>query len=144
MENKIEQVSEIQSEIQGDEETLDTIFNHLTNNFPRLQFKLKIPLKELFPEPKNRYLKSFWGNNSHADISVFRHQKLVCIIEPGGYHHFKDEKTRIRDQKKDIICHTNGVHCLRVANSIIKDLDLKVTRKLLKKYFYSENGLGGM
>lgn len=134
MQNKIEQAPEIQ----GDEGTLDIICNHLTSNFPRLQFKLKIPLKKLFPEPKNRYLKNFWGNNSHADISVFRHNRLVCIIEPGGYHHFKDEKTQIRDDKKDKICHINGINCLRIANSVTQHLNLKITKRLFRKYFYGK------
>lgn len=109
MENKIEQVSKIQ----GDEGVLDIIYNHLTNNFPRLQFKLKIPLKKLFPEPDNRYLRSIW-NFGHADIATFRHNNIVNIIEPGGSYHLQDDKQRLRDLKKDKLCKFNGVTCLRI------------------------------
>jgi len=122
--------------IQNDELIIEKLYSHLVNEFPRLRFKVKIPLKELFPEPENQWLKSFWNNNSHADISVFRHNKLICIVEPGGSAHFKDGRQKVRDSKKDRICKINGVNCLRIANSVINYLDKKITRKLLKKYFY--------
>jgi len=122
--------------IQNDEAVIEKLYSHLNANFPRLKFKVKIPLKELFPEPEDKWLKKFWSNNSHADIAVFRHGKLVAIIEPGGAAHFKDKKQKVRDSKKDKICKINGVNCLRIANSVINYLDEKITRKLLKKYFY--------
>lgn len=144
MENKIEKVSkdlkEQAPEIQGDEETLDIILNHLINNYLRLQFKLKISLRELFPEPENRYLKSIW-KYGHADISVFRHGELVNIIEPGGIHHLQNDKQRLNDLKKDKLCKLNGVTCLRIMNNVVDHLDDSITRKLFKKFFYSENGL---
>ena len=41
---------------------------------------------DCFPEPKK--YKGFWKHQwAHADISVFRHGKLICIIEPGGFQH---------------------------------------------------------
>lgn len=122
--------------IQNDEAIIEKLYSHLNTNFPRLKFKVKISLKELFPEPENKWLKSFWSNNSHADIAVFRHDKLVAIIEPGGSAHFKDEKQKVRDSKKDKICKENRINCLRISNSVINYLNKRITRKLLKKYFY--------
>jgi len=84
MENKIEQV-------QGDEEIIEKLYSYLVATFPRLNFKVKIPLKELFPEPENRWLNSIW-RYGHGDICTFRHGKLVALLEPGGHNHFSDEK----------------------------------------------------
>ena len=127
--------------IKDDKEIIDKLYLYLSNNFPRLKFKKKIFLKDLFPKPKNKWLQSFWNNNSHADISVFRHHKLVCIIEPGGWHHVKDEKQKIRDSKKDKICQENKIKCLRIFNNVVNgDLDNSKFRKLLKKYFYGRMG----
>lgn len=124
--------------IQSDEKIIEKLYSYLINEFPRLRFKIKIPLKELFPKPENKWLQSFWNNNSHSDISVFRHNKLTCIIEPGGWYHIKDEKQKVRDSKKYKICKINGINYLPVVNSGINHLDEKNTKKLLKKYFYGE------
>lgn len=126
--------------IQDDKAIIKNLHSHLISEFPRLEFKIKIPLRELFPEPDNRWLKSFWKNNSHADISVFRHNKLVAIIEPGGWYHAKDEKQKVRDSKKDKICKINKVNCLRIFNNVVNnDLNNPKFKKLLKKYFYGKS-----
>jgi len=122
--------------LQGDEEIIEKLLSYLRQNFPRLKFRSKVPLRELFPEPKGRYLKSIW-NHGHGDICVFRHNRLVCIIEPGGSAHFKDEKQKDRDRRKDKLCRENGVNCLRVSNSFVNYFSKLITKKLLKKYFYS-------
>ena len=124
--------------LQGDEEVLGKLSSYLNDSFPRLSFRMKIPLKELFPEPENNTLRKFWGNNSHADVSIFRHGKLVCILEPGGSAHFKDKKQKVRDKKKDRICQENGVNVLRVGNSFAGCLEKPITKKFLKKYFYGK------
>jgi len=130
MENKIEQV-------QGDEEIIEKLYSYLVATFSRLTFKVKVPLKDLFPEPDSKWLKSFWSNNSHADIAVFRHGELVCIIEPGGWFHAKDKRQKTRDSKKDKICWSNGVNCLRFFNDTVEQhLEKKITKRLLRKYFY--------
>lgn len=123
-------------EKQGDEEILKILSSWIINNF-RVNIKTKIPLKELFPEPEKKHLRKFWNNNSHADIAIFRHRKLLCIVEPGGKAHFSDKKQRTRDKKKDAICRINNIKCLRVSNGIIRDLDLPVTKQLFRKFFYS-------
>ena len=125
--------------LEKDEKIIEKLYSHLIDEFPRLKFKAKIPLKELFPKPEDRWLQSFWNNNSHADIAVFRHHKLVCIIEPGGWHHAKDKKQKIRDLKKDKICQKNKVNCLRIFNNVVdSDLENPKFKKLLKKYFYGK------
>ena len=125
--------------IQNDEEIIEKLYSYLIKDFSRLKFKVKIPLKILFPKPENKWLQSFWNNNSHADVAVFRHNKLVCIIEPGGWHHAKDKKQKVRDSKKDKICQENRVNCLRIFNNVVNsDLDKPIFRKLLKKYFYGK------
>lgn len=125
-------------EIQNDEKIIEKLYSYLINEFPRLGFKIKISLKELFPKPEDKWLQSFWNDNSHADISIFRHNKLICIIEPGGWYHAKDEKQKIRDLKKDKICRKNRINCLRIFNNVVEnDLKNPKFRKLLKKYFYS-------
>jgi len=124
-------------EIQNDEKIIEKLYSHLVNEFPRLEFKIKIPLKKLFPEPENKWLKSFWKNNSHADIVVFRHGRLVAIIEPGGWYHASNGKQKRRDLQKDLICQENRVNCLRIFNNVVvNDLDNLKTKRLLKKKFY--------
>ena len=129
--------------IQNDEEIIEKLYSYLIKDFSRLKFKVKIPLKILFPKPENKWLQSFWNNNSHADVAVFRHNKLVCIIEPGGWHHAKDKKQKVRDSKKDKICQENRVNCLRIFNNVVNgDLGKPIFRKLLKKNFYGKVGSG--
>jgi len=122
--------------MEGDEKVLEKLVSYLEETFPRLKFKVKVPLRELFPEPDSKWLKSIW-QFGHGDIVVYRHGKPVCIIEPGGNAHFKDEKQRDRDRRKDKLCRENGVNCLRVSNSFVDYFSKSITKKLLKKYFYS-------
>lgn len=131
MKNEIQRV-----DLEGDKETIDQLHEYLVLNFPRLDFKKKVLLRNLFPEPNSRWLKTFWNYGSHADIATFRHGELICIVEPGGAHHFKDEQQKVRDEKKDKLCRVNGISCLRLSNSMLNYLAIKQTRRLLKKYFY--------
>lgn len=126
--------------IQSDEEIIEKLYCYLKKTFnPRLRFEIKKPLRELFPKSENKWLLSIW-NYGHADISVSRHNRLICIIEPGGWYHAKDEKQKIRDLKKDKICKINKVNCLRIFNKVVEnDLDNPKFKKLLKKYFYGRD-----
>lgn len=122
---------------QGDEAILEEICDHIINHWNlKVSIKTKTPLREMFPEPKNKWLLSIW-RYGHADISIFKHNKLVAVIEPGGWHyHLKDEKQLLRDKKKDKLCELNNVNCLRVVNDIVNYLDLPKTKKLIRKYIY--------
>jgi len=125
---------------QGDEEVIEKLHFHLVRNFnPRLQFEIKKPLNELFPKPENQWLMSIW-KYGHSDISVFRHKKLVAVVEPGGWFHAKDTNQRVNDLKKDVLCKNNRVNCLRFFNDVVEnDLGLSKTKRLFKKYFYGKN-----
>ena len=121
---------------QDDVKGLQAIAFYIENNFRVTVGKIKTPLKELFPEPEKKHLQRFWGNNSHADIPVFRHHKLVCIIEPGGKAHFSDKKQRTRDKKKFAICKLNGVNLLHISKGVIRCLNDRKTKRLFRKYIY--------
>ena len=122
---------------QGDEKVIEKLATFIESNF-HLTVKIKVPLKKLFPEPEKKYLRHFWNCDSHADLAIFRHLKLVCIVEPGGFAHFSDRKQRIRDKKKDVICRNNNVNCFRIGNSVIGHLDLSIVKRQFRKYFYSQ------
>lgn len=121
---------------QGDEEILETLSSWITDNFRVTVGTPNTPLKELFPEPEKQHLKKFVENNSHADLPILRHDKLVCIVEPGGFAHFSDKKQRIRDKKKDAICRINNVNCLRISNDVVNHLHKTETKRLFRKYIY--------
>lgn len=122
--------------MRSDDKTIEDFVGWLRNNFPRLSFEVKKSLKELFPEPKK--YKPFWRHPwAHADISVFRHGKLVCILEPGGFQHITDKKQAVRDWKKKSICNENNVYFLPLMNQALKSREHKKFRRLLKNAFYS-------
>jgi hypothetical protein len=123
---------------QDDNGNIEKCINYLKDNF-RLNYKIKVPLKELFPKPEKKHLQSFWNNGSHADIAVFRHAKLICIIELNGYYHFKDKRQITRDKKKYAICKQNNINMLSIANGILNNLNKSIVKKLFKKYFYEIN-----
>ena len=131
MENRIDQVH-----LEGDEDILDLIGDWLTANF-RVTIRKKVPLRELFPRPEQKYLLNEWGYG-HADLSIYQHGRLNCIWEPGGSNHFRDEAQKLRDQRKDKLCEMNGVNCLRTPNSIVDQLHMKICKDLVRKYIYKE------
>lgn len=124
---------------QGDEHLLESFRYWLIENFPRLEFQIKMPLKKLFPKPAKEYLRPFWGNkNAHADVAVFRHHKLVCVVEPGGGQHLTDDKQKWRDEKKAQLCRSNGVNFLPLINSCLNYKETPNFKRLLKCYFYRQ------
>jgi len=134
------------SYLQGDEEIIEKLLEFLRAKFPRLKFKSKVPLRELFAEPESKWLKSIW-RFGHGDIVVYRHGKPVCIIEPGGFYHTKDETQKLRDKKKDKLCKLNGVNVLRIYNNTVYRFcnpkvppynGKQIFKRLLRRYFYSE------
>lgn len=121
--------------LQGDEEILETLLCYLHKAFPGLDFDQKIKLNQLFPEPESDYLRRFW-KLAHADITVYRHGKLCCVLEIGGKAHFSDKIQKLRDSKKDKLCKLNSINCLRVSNSFLNDLAKPMSKRLLRRYFY--------
>jgi len=123
--------------IQGDELIIEKISDYIINKYNlKVSIEIKKPLRELFPKPESKGLHSIWSYG-HTDISIYRHNKLVCIIEPGGWHyHLKDKKQILRDKKKYILCKNNNVKVLNVVNDIVDNLDLSITKRLFKKYIY--------
>lgn len=130
-------------EKQGDEATLEKLKTWIETNLP-VTVGMKVPLKKLLPKSEKKHLERFRTDNSHADLAVFRHLKLVCIIEPGGTAHFSDKKQRTRDKKKLALCLENNIEFLPLANGSI-DISggpkTQKLKKLLKKKIYSEKSV---
>lgn len=121
-------------EKEGDEERLarfkvlsEALLNH------RVEVRLKVPLKELFPEPEKKHLRIFWNHNSHGDAVFYRHSQPVLLVELCGFAHFKDKKQRTRDKKKRQICKLNEMNFLSFGNSVLRDLEKPETRNIIKK-----------
>lgn len=126
-------------EMQSDEQIINNFVRWLRKTFKRLEFKTHVPLNELFPEPKQPILKKFWRNKwSHADIAVFRHGKLITVIEPGGHQHLTDELQVKRDRKKLAICISNKVTFLPIMNQAVRCREHPQFKRLLKYYFYQK------
>jgi len=124
--------------VRHDDQIIGDLMTHLKEHYPRLHFEPWVKLKDIFPKPEGGYLRSIW-QYGEADIAVKRHGEIVCILEPGGWYHAKDKIQKERDKKKDILCRKNGVNCLRFYNGMVGILDKKETRRLFKKFFYSNN-----
>jgi len=124
---------------QSDENLVQDFVSWLRNKFPLLRFEIKKSLKELFPKPRKKSLQYFWNcKGSHADISAFRHGKLVCIIEPGGWQHLTDKRQRMNDERKEAICKKNGVSFLSLMNSCMEFREMNQFRRMLKCVFYKK------
>lgn len=103
----------------------------------KFEFKREIPLKELFPEPKNKSLRHIW-NYGHADLAVFRKGKLIAIFEPGGVHHLKDKKQIENDVLKYKLCRLNKVACCHFTNATLEKLKSnREKRKFLGSYLFA-------
>ena len=123
--------------MQSDDKLIEDFVAWLRKRFPRLVFLVKKPLKEIF-QPPSKY-RNFWACSwAHADISVWRHGRLVAILEPGGYQHAVDGDQKDRDRKKRLICEEFGVSFLPIMNATLNFRNTKQFRKLLKAAFYRE------
>lgn len=131
-------------ESEDDKKILEDLKTWIEANKPII-VKIKVPLKTLFPESKKKHLERFRTNNSHADLAIFRHHELVCIVEPGGKAHFSDPKQRTRDKKKLALCLENNIEFLSLANGSIDLSGGPRTQKLkdkLKKKIYGAASSG--
>lgn len=109
--------------------------DYINKTWPKFRVELEKKLNSLFPEPKNVGLKHIWKYGS-ADIVVYKDDKIIAIFEPGGSHHFQDEKQIKNDKRKYMLCNINGVNCLKFANSVIYNLSKRQMRKLFGKYLF--------
>lgn len=112
------------------------IKEYINKTWTQFTVELECRLSDLFPRP-NRGCVHIWTYGS-ADVVVRKHGKIIAIIEPGGSHHFTDEKQIKNDRAKWKLCEINGVGCLRVANSIMGALSNRQKRKMLGKYLFKK------
>ncbi|MEJ0090609.1 MAG: hypothetical protein WDM80_12820 [Limisphaerales bacterium] len=116
-------------------EEAETIKAYIEQKWSRLFcVKLEVPLKQVFNEPENSGLKHIWRYGS-ADLVVFRGNKPVAIIEPGGAHHF-DEKQSLNDRRKWKLAEQNGVRCLHVMNDVMDSLSKRKWRALIGSFLF--------
>jgi len=108
--------------------------------WPKLKTRKEIPLRELFPKPENFGLKHIWTYGS-ADVVVYRDNKIIAIFEPGGSHHFQDEKQIKNDKRKYMLCKKNGVAYLKFANSVLWESSKRQMRRIFGKYLFGTNGV---
>jgi hypothetical protein len=116
--------------------TLETlsIKEYIERTWKFFYVKVERPLRELFPEPENKGLKHIWKYGS-ADLIIYRNNKIICIIEPGGSHHW-EEKQQLNDRRKWKLCEINGVRCLRMMNGLQDQLSKKKWRNLLGSFLF--------
>lgn len=108
---------------------------YINNTWPSLKTRLEVPLRQLFPEPINCGLKHIWKYGA-ADIVVSRGDKIIAVFEPGGSHHFQDEKQIKNDKRKFMLCKKNGVRYLKYGNNVIYSLSKRQMRRIFGKYLF--------
>lgn len=111
-----------------------SIKDYIKEQWPQFDVQLEQRLNTLFPQPL-KGCKHIWRHGT-ADIVVRRGGKIVAVIEPGGSHHFQDEKQMKNDRAKWKLCQINGVGCLRIANGVLDKLSKRKKRTLLGKYLF--------
>jgi hypothetical protein len=130
------------SEVEVDDAIINAVVEYIRRRHPKFDIKTKVPLKELFSEPKSPRLKKFWQAQSHADIVIFRNDKLIAILEPGGGAHLRDEKQVYRDTLKRMICWLNKVKCEHILNSLVVDyMQTREWKLFIKKLLYRKEKL---
>jgi hypothetical protein len=77
-------------------------------------------LSSVFPESENVGLRHIWKWGS-ADLIVYRHGKLICLIESGGSHHW-EEKQSPNDRRKWKLAEIIGIRCLTRMNGMMGSL----------------------
>ena len=113
------------------------IREYVVRTWPEFYTTSGTKLSTLFSEPENSGLKHIW-KYGHADISVFRGKKLICLIEPGGSHHFEEHQS-LNDRRKWKLAEINGVRCLHLMNETMENLSKKQFRKLMGGILYGKS-----
>lgn len=108
----------------------------INKTWPKLETKKEVPLRNMFAKPDNPGLKHIWTYGS-ADVVVYRDGKIIAVFEPGGSHHFQDEKQIKNDKRKFMLCKKNNVRYLKFGNNVIWSLSKRQMRKVFGKYLFS-------
>lgn len=133
---------DIITEEEVDAYILNPVVEYIRKRHPKFEVKTKIRLKDLFPQPNSPRLQKFWQAASHADIAIFRNERLIAILEPGGGQHLTDEKQVYRDTLKRMICWINGVKCEHILNSIVvQHIQTRQWKLFVKKLLYRKEKL---
>ena len=106
----------------------------IEKTWPQFDVKLEQPLRSLFPKPVHGCIH-IWTFGS-ADVVVRKRDRVIAIFEPGGSHHFTDKKQIRNDRAKWKLCDINGVGCLRMANSVFKNLSNRKRRSMIGKFLF--------
>ena len=96
---------------------------------------LEVAFRDMFPEPDQLRLKPIW-HAAKMDVLVRSKKGFVCVIEPGGAHHFNDEEQIKNDDRRDQLCHLNGLNTFRLINGLMDKLPKREWRKLLGSYLF--------
>ncbi|MBA7547269.1 hypothetical protein ES705_39677 [subsurface metagenome] len=94
----------------------------------------KEKFKNIFSKPINEMAHDAWENET-ADISVYRHGKLVAIM---NLSRPEDKKDTLRNKKIECLCKMNNVNFMVVDRDIVNHLDNPKTKKLFKKLIYGK------
>jgi hypothetical protein len=110
---------------------------YIHKTWPKVRTVKPLRLSKLFPEPDNVGLKHIW-KYGEADLVVFRHGLPVCIVEPGGAHHFEEHQSH-NDRRKWKLAEINGVRCIHTVNGLQNRLSKRKLRQLLGGFIYGKN-----
>lgn len=103
----------------------------------KFDIKLEVKLSDLFDEPTNPGLKHIWTYGC-CDIVVYKNNKPIAVIEPGGGHHF-EEKQMKNDRRKYKLCEINGVKCLHLMNGVIGKLSNRKVRSMFGSVLFHKD-----
>ncbi len=95
---------------------------------------LAVRLSRVFTEPENKGLRHIW-RYGEADMVVFRGEKPVALIEPGGGQHFEDKQS-LNDRRKWKLAELNGVRCLNLMNGFQERLSKRQWRALIGRQLF--------
>src|SRR5437867_2988781 len=115
-------------------EEIRNIEGYVNATWPQFTTRKEVRLRELFPEPQNEGLRHIWKYGC-ADLVVCRREKMVCIIEAGGAHHF-EEKQSLNDRRKWKLAEINGVRCLQLMNGAMDGLSKRQWRNLVGSFLF--------
>ena len=99
----------------------------------KLSVKRNVAMNKLFlafnEEDKKYY------EEAEFDFVIYDNKSPVLIIELDGDEHYQDQKTKSRDNRKELICKREGLRILRISNqySMHYELIKKVVTDMAKK-----------